>query len=67
MGPVAVELWTGPRPAPTQEKIYVENEGSKVSLPASHDMYALDRSVPVSALTDSQNESEDPFIFGQLG
>jgi hypothetical protein len=30
-------------------------------------MYALDRSVPVSALTDSQNESEDPFIFGQLG
>lgn len=53
-------------PAPTYKKIYINNEGSKASLQASYDMYVRDRSVPVSALTNTQNENQDPFIAGQL-
>jgi multiple sugar transport system substrate-binding protein len=52
--------------APTYKKIYINNEGSKASLQASYDMYVRDRSVPTSALTNTQNENQDPFIAGQL-
>ena len=33
----------------------------------SYDMYVRDKSVPASALTNTQNENQDPFIAGQLG
>ena len=30
-------------------------------------MYVRDKSVPTSALTNTQTENQDPFIAGQLG
>lgn len=51
---------------PTYQKIYLNNAGSKAALQASYDMYVRDRSVPVSALTNTQNENQDPFVSGQL-
>jgi multiple sugar transport system substrate-binding protein len=51
---------------PTYEQIFVNNEGSKKALQASYDMYVRDKSVPTSALTNTQNENQDPFIAGQL-
>ena len=52
--------------APTYKNIFVNNDGSKAALQASVDMYVRDRSVPTSALTNTQNENQDPFITGQL-
>jgi len=54
-------------PAPTYKKIYINNDGSKAALQASYDMYVRDRSVPTSALTNTQTQNQDPFIAGQLG
>jgi multiple sugar transport system substrate-binding protein len=51
---------------PTYKPIYINNAGSKASLQASYDMYVRDKSVPVSALTNTQTENQDPFIAGQL-
>lgn len=51
---------------PTYETVSINNEGSKAALQASFDMYVRDKSVPVSALTNTQNENQDPFIAGQL-
>ncbi len=53
-------------PDPTYKKIMINNEGSRAALQASYDMYVRDRSVPVSALTNTQTENQDPFIAGQL-
>ena len=53
--------------APTYKKVLLNNAGSKAALQASYDMYVRDRSVPVSALTNTQTENQDPFIAGQLG
>ena len=50
-----------------QEDHASNNAGSKAALQASYDMYVRDRSVPVSALTNTQTENQDPFIAGQLG
>jgi multiple sugar transport system substrate-binding protein len=52
---------------PTYKSIYVNNEASKKALQASYDMYVRDKSVPTSALTNTQNENQDPFIAGNLG
>ncbi len=52
---------------PTYKKIEINNAGSTAALQASYDMYVRDRSVPVSALTNTQTENQDPFIAGQLG
>jgi multiple sugar transport system substrate-binding protein len=40
--------------------------GHEGGTPGLFDMYVRDRSVPVSALTNTQNENQDPFIAGQL-
>ncbi len=52
---------------PTYKTVNLNNSGSKAALQASYDMYVRDRSVPMSALTNTQNENQDPFISGQLG
>ncbi|MBV8912967.1 MAG: sugar ABC transporter substrate-binding protein, partial [Acetobacteraceae bacterium] len=52
---------------PTYKKITVNNAGSRAALQAAYDMYVRDRSAPVSALTNTQTENQDPFIAGQLG
>jgi multiple sugar transport system substrate-binding protein len=44
----------------------VNNAGSRAALQASYDMYVRDRSVPISALTNTQVENQDPFIAGNL-
>jgi multiple sugar transport system substrate-binding protein len=51
---------------PTYRKILANSPGTKASLQLSYDMYVRDRSVPVSALTNTQNENQDPFVAGQL-
>jgi multiple sugar transport system substrate-binding protein len=51
---------------PTYQKILVDNDGSRAALQAAYDMYVRDRSVPVSALTNTQVENQDPFIAGRL-
>jgi multiple sugar transport system substrate-binding protein len=51
---------------PAYETIEINNEGAKKALQASYDMYVRDKSVPVSALTNTQNENQAPFIAGQV-
>lgn len=52
---------------PGYDKVYLGNAGTKAALQASYDMYVRDKSVPVSALTNTQTENLDPFIAGNLG
>ena len=52
---------------PTYTKIEVNSAASRRALQASVDMYVRDKSVPVSALTNTQTENQDPFISGNLG
>ncbi|WDR07508.1 sugar ABC transporter substrate-binding protein [Devosia rhodophyticola] len=51
---------------PTYDTVEINNEGAKAALQASYDMYVRDQSVPVSALTNTQNENQQPFIAGQV-
>ena len=51
---------------PTYTKVELNNDGAKAALQASYDMYVRDKSVPVSALTNTQSENQNPFIAGQL-
>ncbi len=51
---------------PTYTKIEINNAGSRAALQAHVDMYVRDKSVPVSALTNTQTENQDPFLAGQL-
>ena len=51
---------------PTYDSIYLNNDGARAALQASYDMYVRDQSVPASALTNTQNENQSPFIAGQL-
>ena len=51
---------------PTYTRIMLNSPGAKAALQASYDMYVRDKSVPVSALTNTQTENQDPFIAGQL-
>jgi multiple sugar transport system substrate-binding protein len=53
--------------SPTYETVELNNEGSKAALQAAYDMYVTDKSVPASALTNTQAENQSPFIAGQLG
>jgi multiple sugar transport system substrate-binding protein len=53
--------------APTYQEVWLNNEGSKRALQAAYDMYVRDKSVPTSALTNTQGENQAPFIAGQLG
>ena len=66
-GPMAAARWTRPTPSPTYEKVMLDSPGTKAALQASYDMYVRDKSVPVSALTNTQNENQDPFVAGNLG
>ncbi len=52
--------------SPTYSKIQINNAGSKAALQAAYDMYVRDKSVPTSALTNTQTENQNPFIAGQL-
>ena len=52
--------------APRYEQVSLDSAGTKAALQASYDMYVRDKSVPVSALTNTQNENQDPFISGNL-
>jgi multiple sugar transport system substrate-binding protein len=54
-------------PHPKYQDVTINNAGSKAALQASYDMYVRDKSVPISALTNTQTENQDPFIAGQLG
>lgn len=51
---------------PTYQEIMVNSEGSRRALQHAYDMYVRDKSVPVSALTNTQTENQDPFLAGQL-
>ena len=67
----ALGLWRrrarrgGRRRRPTRT-VWINNEGAKAALQASYDMYVRDKSVPTSALTNTQTENQAPFIAGQL-
>ena len=52
--------------SPTYKSIQINNDGTKAALTASYNMYVRDKSVPTSALTNTQNENQDPFLSGQL-
>ena len=52
--------------APTYEEVRLNSDASKRALQASYDMYVRDKSVPVSALTNTQADNQAPFISGQL-
>jgi multiple sugar transport system substrate-binding protein len=54
-------------PNPTYGEVRLDSPESIRSLQASYDMYVRDKSVPVSALTNTQGENQAPFISGQLG
>ena len=51
---------------PTYKTVGLDDAGTKAALQASYDMYVRDKSVPVSALTNTQAENQAPFISGQL-
>ena len=52
--------------SPTYEQIYINNDGTKAAVQVMYDMYVRDKSVPTSALTNTQTQNQDPFIAGQL-
>jgi multiple sugar transport system substrate-binding protein len=52
---------------PNYGSVWLNNEGSKAALQAAYQMYVVDKSVPTSALTNTQAENQAPFIAGQLG
>ena len=54
-------------PEPTYKEVWINNEGSKKALQAAYQMYVVDKSVPTSALTNTQGENQAPFIAGKLG
>ncbi|MCB1834663.1 MAG: extracellular solute-binding protein [Geminicoccaceae bacterium] len=53
--------------SPSYETVNINSPGTKKALQEAYDMYVRDQSVPVSALTNTQNENQAPFIAGQLG
>lgn len=53
-------------PEPTYQKVLINNEGGIAALQAHYDMYVRDKSVPTSALTNTQTENGDLFISGQI-
>src|SRR5438874_1892271 len=53
-------------PDPSYQKVLINNEGGIAALQAHYDMYVRDKSVPTSALTNTQTENGDLFISGQI-
>jgi multiple sugar transport system substrate-binding protein len=53
-------------PNPTYQEVHVNNEGTRRAVQHYYDMYVRDKSVPVSALTNTQTENQDPFLANQL-
>jgi multiple sugar transport system substrate-binding protein len=53
-------------PEPTYQKVMINNEGGIAALQTFYDMYVRDKSVPTSALTNTQTENSDLFIGGQI-
>ncbi len=51
---------------PTLKAIQINTEGARRAVQNYYDMYVRDKSVPVSALTNTQTENQDPFLAGQL-
>ena len=54
------------RELPSYGTVELGSPESKKALQASYDMYVRDKSVPTSALTNTQAENQNPFIAGQL-
>jgi multiple sugar transport system substrate-binding protein len=53
-------------PDPRYQSVYIHTEGTQAALQDCYDMYVRDRSVPVSALTNTNNENMDPFTASNL-
>ncbi len=53
-------------PNPVYEASMINNEGGIAALQTYYDMYVTDRSVPTSALTNTQVENQDLFIAGEI-
>jgi len=51
---------------PTYQKVLINNEGGIAALQTYYDMYVRDKSVPTSALTNTQTENGDLFISEQI-
>ena len=51
---------------PTLQAIQINTEGARKAVQHYYDMYVRDKSVPVSALTNTQTENQDPFLANQL-
>ena len=54
-------------PSPTYDEVKLDNASSQAALQVVYDTYVRDKSVPVSALTNTQADNQSPFISGQLG
>ncbi len=53
-------------PEPTLQAIQINTPGARKAVQNYYDMYVRDKSVPVSALTNTNNENQDPFIANEL-
>lgn len=51
---------------PTLKEIHINTPGARKAVQNYYDMYVRDKSVPVSALTNTQTENQDPFIANEL-
>lgn len=51
---------------PTLEAIQINTPGARKAVQNYYDMYVRDKSVPVSALTNTQTENQDPFLANEL-
>jgi multiple sugar transport system substrate-binding protein len=51
---------------PQYQEVRINNEGGIAALQLHYDMYVRDKSVPNSALTNTQTENGDLFISGQI-
>ncbi|WP_205524032.1 extracellular solute-binding protein [Oceanomicrobium pacificus] len=52
--------------SPTYQDVWIGKEGTVRAVQNYYDMYVRDKSVPVSALTNTQTENQDPFLANQL-
>ena len=59
-GPTAAARSTKPMPSPTYGEVRLNSAASKAALQASYDMYVRDKSVPVSALTNTAGREPGP-------
>ncbi|MSU88473.1 extracellular solute-binding protein [Rhodobacteraceae bacterium 2CG4] len=52
--------------SPTYQETWIDSDGTRRAVQNYYDMYVRDKSVPVSALTNTQTENQDPFLANQL-